>query len=65
MNTVKQLPNGQFDVQDKDGNSVSHKFGGTFDTREIADGAARMLNLFDAIDERVQQINQTLREARA
>lgn len=61
MKTVKELPNGQFDVQDGHGNSLSFKFGGTFYKYDTAFEAARMLNSFDAVDERIKQISDSLR----
>lgn len=61
MATVKELPNGQFDVQDEQGNSLSFKFGGAFYKRDTADEAARMLNTFDAVDARIANINDGLR----
>lgn len=65
MITVQQLPDGQFDVRDGEGKSVAHKFGGTFETREIAEGAARMLNLFETVEERIRRLDQVLGEAQA
>ena len=63
MNTVKELPNGQFDVLDGQGNSLSHKFGGTFYKRDVASEAARMVDAFDRVEARIGHINQELQEA--
>lgn len=58
MSELKALPNGQFDVQDKDGNSV---FGEPFRQRETAESAHRMLAMFDAVDGRIAAINNSLK----
>lgn len=62
MATVKELPNGRFDVQDEQGNSISFRFGGTFYKYDTALAAARMLNAFDKVDEQIKQMNNSLRE---
>lgn len=61
MSTVKQLPNGKYDVQDADGNSLSVKFGGPFYTQGAADSASRMLNMFDTVEGQIAEINDELR----
>lgn len=57
MATIETLPNGEFDVQDSNGKSVM----GPFRSRETAEAAQRMLNMFDAVDDQIATINRPLR----
>lgn len=58
--TVRELPNGTFDVQDDEGKSLLDRMGGPFYGRETAEAAARMFAGFDAVDRQVQRINGAL-----
>jgi hypothetical protein len=60
MSTVKELPDGKFDVQDADDRSLLDRMGGPFRKRETAEAAQRMLDSFDAVDNQIRVINQRL-----
>jgi len=58
---IRELPNGEFDVQDSKGNSLLDGLGGPFRSRGAAEQAARMLNAFDKVEAQIQEINEGLR----
>lgn len=61
---VIELPDGTFDVQNDSGQSVLGPFGGPFRQRESAEATARLLNAFEAVDSRIDAINESLRSAK-
>lgn len=63
MNTVQHLPDGRYDVQDETGKSVLDQLGGPFHTKGAAEACARMLNGFERVESRIDQINSGLRSA--
>lgn len=60
ISTLNPLPDGRFDVQDATGISLLDALGGPFRTREAAEAAQRMLSAFDAVDDQIQTINNSL-----
>lgn len=56
---IKPLPDGTFDVCDKNGVSPL----GTFSTRQYAESAQRMLNLFETVNAQIKEFNNELRKS--
>lgn len=57
MQTIQQLPNGEFQVEASNGQTL-----GPFRLLETAEAAERMLNMFDAVDISMAQLSNTLKE---
>jgi len=61
---IKELPTGQFDILDDNGQSLLEPFGGPFRVRETAEATALMLDAFAKVDGQIEVINQSLKEGR-